>query len=189
MTYPGLEQSWTHRLCLLLLLGGRRPRSEVRTVRTGRLWGCAERMLWSWRKTRALWGWNRQDGLTWGTGEYWDMVSSDLFPPTKAVHPWLWDCHPAERPPAFSPSPWWKPGTIPPSSAAYLPTWSSGFTFDSCACPPTAKSGERFQFRSTNFPTGLFQVRTWGNKSEHQIVFNIALKELPNLVTNKETVF
>ena len=31
MTYPGLEQSWTHRLCLLLLLGGRRPRSEVRT--------------------------------------------------------------------------------------------------------------------------------------------------------------
>ena len=31
MTYPGLEQSWTHGLCLLLLLGGRRPRSEVRT--------------------------------------------------------------------------------------------------------------------------------------------------------------
>lgn len=77
----------------------------------------------------------------------------------------------------------------PANSAAYLPTWSSGFIFDSCVCPPAVESGERFQFRSTNFPTGLFQVRIWGNKSEHQIVLNIALKELPHLVTNKGTVF
>ena len=46
MTYPGLEQSWTHRLCLLLLLGGRKPRSEVRTHKdrpTARL--CRENAL------------------------------------------------------------------------------------------------------------------------------------------------
>lgn len=82
-----------------------------------------------------------------------------------------------ERPPAFSPGPWWKLGTIPPNSAAYLPTWSSGFTFDSCACPPTVQSRETFQFRSTNFPTGLLRVRTWGNKSEQKWMLNIALKE------------